>query len=136
MQSTFSTARSALLALGLLAPAWPGALVAQQVPTRPPGVTDQQIQGAIQQRGLGDMIRQRIQTSGQTPDQIRARLRAAGYSETLIDQYLTQGQAGQSAPAPTAEMLLALSSLGISDFALAGDSVALAPGGLDRKSVV
>jgi protein involved in polysaccharide export with SLBB domain len=119
MQSTL-----AVLALALLVTAHPSALAAQQVPTRPAGVTDQQIQGAIQQRGLGDLIRQRIQTSGQTPDQIRARLRAAGYSESLIDQYLTQGQAGQSAPAPTAEMLQALSSLGISDFALAQDTVA------------
>lgn len=133
MQSTFHRSRRTLA--GLLADGPPALVVAvllalaaptaaQQVPTRPAGVSDQQIQQAIQQRGLGDLIRQRIQTSGLTPDQIRARLRAAGYSESLIDQYLAQSQAGQSAPAPTAEMLEALSSLGFSDLALAQDTVA------------
>ncbi|MGE0352250.1 MAG: SLBB domain-containing protein [Gemmatimonadales bacterium] len=34
-------------------------------------------------------LRQRIGASGLTPDQIRARLRAAGYPETLLDDYLS-----------------------------------------------
>jgi protein involved in polysaccharide export with SLBB domain len=97
---------------------------AQQVPTRPPGVTDQQIQQAIEQRGLGDQLRQRIQQSGMTPDQIRARLRAAGYSENLIDAYLERGQPGQAAPAPTLEVLRAAASLGFADFALADTALA------------
>jgi len=89
---------------------------AQQVPTRPPGVTDQQIQQAIQQRGLGDMLRQRIQQSGMTPDQIRARLRAAGYSESLIDAYIGPGAPGAPTPTPTLDVLRAASALGFSEF--------------------
>lgn len=34
-------------------------------------------------------LRERIGASGLTPDQIRARLRAAGYPETLLDDYLS-----------------------------------------------
>jgi len=92
MQSAFRHIRlaPAVLALAVLIPAQPSALVAQQVPTRPPGVTDQQIQQAVQQRGLGDQIRQRVAQSGLTPDQIRARLRSAGYSESLVDAYFTE----------------------------------------------
>ena len=120
-----------VVALGLsLEAAASRTAAAQQIPARPPGVSDQQVQQAIQQRGLGDLIRQRIQTSGMTPDQIRARLRAAGYSETLVDQYLAQAQPGQGAPAPSPEVLQALSSLGFSDFALAHDTLQLAPGGI------
>ncbi|MDP3775084.1 MAG: SLBB domain-containing protein, partial [Gemmatimonadales bacterium] len=86
---------------------------------RPPGVTDQQIQQGIEQRGLGDQLRQRIQQSGMTPDQIRARLRAAGYSDNLIDSYLGQATPGQATPAPTVDMLRAAAALGFADFALA-----------------
>lgn len=97
--------------------------LAAQVPTplpqRPAGVSDQQVQQAIQQRGLGDQIRQRIQQSGLTPDQIRARLRSAGYSENLVDAYLAPAQPGQAAPTPTLEVLRAATTLGFADFVLA-----------------
>ncbi|MFI5212897.1 MAG: SLBB domain-containing protein [Gemmatimonadales bacterium] len=95
---------------------------AQDIPQRPGGVSDQQIQAAIQQQGLGDQIRQRVQQSGMTPDQIRARLRAAGYSDNLIDQYLGPAQPGQAAPAPTVDMLRAAAALGFADFALSDTS--------------
>jgi protein involved in polysaccharide export with SLBB domain len=87
-------------------------------------VTDAQIQQAIQQRGLGDLLRQRIQESGLTPDQIRARLRAAGYSENLIDAYLGSARPGQPAPAPSVEVLRAASALGFADFVLADTAAA------------
>lgn len=93
-------------------------LTAQDIPQRPPGMTDQQVQQAIEQRGLGDLIRQRIAQSGMTPDQIRARLRSAGYSETLVDAYLGAATPGQRAPAPGADVMRALSALGFSDLAL------------------
>jgi protein involved in polysaccharide export with SLBB domain len=89
---------------------------AQAVPPRPAGVTDQQIQQAIQDRGLGDQLRQRIQQSGMTPDQIRARLRSAGYSENIIDAYI--GGATGAAPAPSVEVLRAATALGLADLAL------------------
>jgi protein involved in polysaccharide export with SLBB domain len=101
----------------------PAATRAQEVPARPAGVTDQQIQQAVQQRGLGDQIRQRIQQSGLTPDQIRARLRSAGYSENLIDAYITPAQPGQVTPPPSLDVLRAASLLGLGDFTVAGDSL-------------
>lgn len=109
---------AAATVLALLVPA----LSAQEVPARPPGMTDQQLQQAIQQRGLGDQLRQRIQQSGMTPDQIRARLRAAGYPENLLDQYMQAAQPGQAAPTPTAEILRSAGALGFTDFALATDT--------------
>ena len=108
---------SALLALGGV-PAR-----AQDIPQRPPGMTDAQIQQMIQQRGLGDQLRQRIQQSGLTHDQIRARLRAAGYSENLIDAYLGPTTPGVAAPAPSLDVLRAATALGFGGFALATDSL-------------
>ena len=70
------TGRAARFVLVLLLAAFTGGTaVAQQIPQRPSGMTDAQIQQQIQSRGLGDLLRQRIQQSGLTPDQIRARLR-------------------------------------------------------------
>ena len=49
-------------------------------------------QALLQSRpDLVNQLRQRITTSGMTPDQIRSRLRAAGYPETLLDSYLPSG---------------------------------------------
>ncbi len=119
--------RAALGAAGLGAVALAASpLAAQQVPQRPANVTDQQIQGYLQQPGIGDQIRQRIQQSGLTPDQIRARLRSAGYPDTLIDQYMGQATPGQAAPTPTAGMLQAVTALGLGDFVSAGDTLGLA----------
>ncbi len=105
-----SLAAGLVLALGLA-----GNLAAQdtlqQLPQRPPNVSDQQIQQAIQQRGLGSLIQERIQESGLTPDQIRARLQAAGYSPDLLDQYL--GANADTTAKPTGNMLRALALLGL-----------------------
>ena len=84
----------------------------QQLPQRPANVSEQQIQNAIQQRGLGSLVQQRIQESGLTPDQIRARLQAAGYSPTLLDQYL--GANPDTTARPTGDMVRALGILGLS----------------------
>jgi hypothetical protein len=105
-------------ATGIAAPAR-----AQVVPARPPGMTDQQLQQAIQQRGLGEQLRQRIQQSGMTADQVRARLRAAGYPENLLDAYLGAAEAGQLAPSPSLQVLRSASALGFADFALAPDTL-------------
>ena len=43
---------------------------------------------------LLQQLRQRIMTSGLTPDQVRARLRAEGYPEHLLDAYLPGSTAG------------------------------------------
>lgn len=111
------------VAVGSLLPCAFPALSAQQLPQRPSNVSDQQLQQYLQQPGLGDQIRQRIAQSGLTPDQIRARLRAAGYPENLIDQYLGAATAGQAAPAPTTQMLQAVSVLGFGDFVAMPDTL-------------
>jgi protein involved in polysaccharide export with SLBB domain len=70
------------------------------------------VQQALQQQpGLGDMLRSRIQESGLTPDQIRARLRASGYPAALLDAYL--GETSEGAPTPGSQQLAALQALGL-----------------------
>ena len=53
---------------------------------------------------LAAQIRDRIQNSGMTPDQIRARLRAEGYPENLLDAYFgpAANTADTSAASPAA----------------------------------
>jgi protein involved in polysaccharide export with SLBB domain len=58
------------------------------------------------------MIRQRIQGSGMSPDQIRARLQAAGYPSSLLDAYFGPAGAGQSPTASTQEAA-AIQALGL-----------------------
>src|SRR5690349_24913359 len=54
---------------------------------------------------LLQQLRQRILTSGLTPDQVRARLRAEGYPETLLDAYLPGGSgASAETSVPDAEV--------------------------------
>ena len=62
-----------------------------------------------------DLVRSliaKIDSSGLTPDQIRARLRAAGYPENLLDQYL-RGADTSKAAAPSSNVLEAVRVLGI-----------------------
>jgi polysaccharide export outer membrane protein len=59
-------------------------------------------------------LRQRIMTSGLTPDQVRARLRAEGYPENLLDAYLP-GSTATDAGAPSPQVFSALTTLGITD---------------------
>ena len=97
-----------LLASGVLRLVAPSSLAAQQP-------TQAQIERAIATRpGAGSTIRQRIQSSGLTPEQIRQRLRAAGYSDVLLDDYL--GAARDSVGAvPTENTFKAVTALGIVD---------------------
>ena len=62
-------------------------------------------------RNNPELVRQRIQTVGLTPDQIRQRLTAAGYPSNLLDAYLEPN--GATAPSPGPLTISALSSLGI-----------------------
>jgi polysaccharide export outer membrane protein len=78
--------------------------------------TPQQAQRALQQPGVAAQVRSRISSSGMTPDQIRSRLRAAGYSETLLDAYLT-GAADTSSATPGADVMNAVRFLGLVDAA-------------------
>lgn len=66
---------------------------------------------------LLQQLRSRILSSGLTPEQIRARLRAEGYPENLLDAYLPGGNTGeQTATAGTPDDVYnAISQLGIVD---------------------
>jgi polysaccharide export outer membrane protein len=64
---------------------------------------------------LIQQLRQRLATSGLTRDQIRARLRAEGYPEDLLDAYLPGAVGG--ADAPSSELFSAVQQLGIADSA-------------------
>jgi hypothetical protein len=55
---------------------------------------------------LVQQLRQRLATSGMTRDQIRARLRAEGYPENLLDPYLP-GAVGD-ADAPSSDLYSAI----------------------------
>ncbi len=72
-----------------------------------------QVQQALQQPGVADQLRQRIQASGLTPDQVRARLAASGYPTTLLDAYLGTGTMGQTQAAPGLLELQAIQALGL-----------------------
>src|SRR5436190_7261399 len=95
-----------LLASGAILLAAPKSASAQQP-------TPAQIQQALQQPGLADVLRQRIQASGLTAEQIRSRLQASGYPSTLLDAYLGAAQAGQAQSTPGALELQAVQALGL-----------------------
>ncbi|MGQ0639641.1 MAG: SLBB domain-containing protein [Gemmatimonadaceae bacterium] len=71
-----------------------------------------QIQTLVQQRGLADAVRARIQQAGLTPEQVRERLRASGYDSSLLDPFLTE-QPGRDATI-SSDQSAALRSLGLS----------------------
>ena len=87
-----------------------------QVPQVPQGQnlpTAEQARRALQnQPELVTQLRQRLLESGLTPDQVRARLRAAGYPENMLDQYLT-GADTTRAVRPGQRDLEAVSALGL-----------------------
>src|SRR5258705_3061348 len=88
-------------------------LVVVALPLSAQQPTQGQVQQALQQPGIADQLRSRIQASGLTRDQIRARLSASGYSPTLLDAYLGGAAAGGVQVAPGALELQAISALGL-----------------------
>jgi len=109
-------------------------------------VSPQQAQQLLQNRpDLLSQLRQRIGGSGLSPDQVRARLRAQGYPDNLLDSYLQgEGRSGAGATSgdptmtgaavggvngnptlPNSDVFSALRELGIadsSDFDFPGDT--------------
>jgi len=110
-----------LLALGLV----PVATRAQQSP-----LTPAQIESL---RRNPELIRQYIRSSGLTPDQIRSRLREAGYPETLLDAYLPGG-ATRETRAPGETEMDAIQALGL-PFAQAEQALAADTGFVVRPRV-
>jgi len=89
--------------------------LAAQVPQVPPGQqlpTPDQARAALQNPELVQQLRQRLQQSGLTPDQIRSRLRAEGYPDSMLDDYL-MGTDTTRIIRPGARTLEAVRALGI-----------------------
>ncbi|HEY7027457.1 MAG TPA: SLBB domain-containing protein [Gemmatimonadales bacterium] len=87
-----------------------------QVPTQPPPQlpSPAQAQQILQQQPeLARRLRQKIGASGLTDDQIRARLRAAGYPDSLLDQYLPSSTDTLNITNPTGNTLTAVQQMGI-----------------------
>ena len=122
-----AAARIAVLGFVLICPATARAQDTSLVPTDlpagilPPGaglptpetLPPEQAQAILRARpDLQAQLRSRIASSGLTPEQIRARLRAAGYPENMLDDYLTGAAPSQGGQA-TGNTLSALRSLGM-----------------------
>lgn len=111
-----------LLVLGL---AWfPGTVaVAQVTPPLPAIPTPAQAQAMLQNNpNLIQRLQQMMQQSGMSPDDIRAKLRAQGYPESLLDQYLPGGTRPDSTFVPGEDVFAAVRALGLMD-TLAVDSL-------------
>ncbi len=77
--------------------------------------TPAQAQAMLQARPeLAAQLRQRILTSGLTPEQVRARLRAEGYPENMLDAYLP-GATTQAAGVVGEDLFTAVRRLGLAD---------------------
>src|SRR5690348_54425 len=86
-------------------------LLAQVPSLPPPGQAAQVLQQAVGANpSLANLITAKLQSSGMTPDQIRARLSAAGYSPNLLDSYMP-GQPANQALNPGSQELGAIQAL-------------------------
>lgn len=85
-----------------------------QLPTLPPpGQAQQMLQN---NPALIARLQQMVQSSGMTPEQIRARLRAQGYPESLLDQYLPgSSTSADSTSLPGDDVFAAVRALGLGD---------------------
>lgn len=71
-----------------------------------------ELQALLAQPGAADLIRAKLQQSGLTPDQIRTRLQASGYSGSLLDSYLSAATPG-SASSVSIDEVKAMAALGL-----------------------
>jgi polysaccharide export outer membrane protein len=102
----------------------PASSAAQNPPLPPPSQAQSALQQAIMQNpGLADSVRRRLEASGLTPEQIRARLAAAGYPAGLFDAYLGPTQPGQAGPQPGALELTAIQALGLGPAPVRAESI-------------
>ena len=123
-----ATRHAALVVCGAFVLAVPS-LGAQGIPS------PQQAQQMMQSNPeLLNQMRERIMQSGMTPEQIRTRLRAAGYSESMLDEFLGQSS-GRGGSVPSSQALQAMRDLGLTDEADMRELQRLAglDGGTDRR---
>src|SRR5687767_12932835 len=67
---------------------------------------------------IANQLQQLMASSGMTMDQVRARLRAQGYSESLLDSYMPGAQDADSTAIPTEDVFDAVRLLGVADSSL------------------
>lgn len=122
------TLRIVLAAIALVLPS---ALTAQQTTVRP---RPEEAAALLQARPeLVQQLRQRMQDSGLSPDQVRARLKAEGYPEDLLDPYLS-GSRSTDNTAPSSSVFSAIRALGITDSTDVDDLERLANQRATRRS--
>jgi polysaccharide export outer membrane protein len=98
----------AVFALGLTS-----ANLASQVPTQGLPSPEQAEQLLRTRPDLVKQLQSRINSSGLTPEQIRARLRAAGYPEDMLDAYMGKGDTTGVALSPGTDIIEATRTLGL-----------------------
>lgn len=76
--------------------------------------TPEQARELVKDPAVAEQIKQRIGASGLTPEQVRARLKAEGYPEDLLDAYLSGSSQGGDAQA-NGQVISAIQELGIVD---------------------
>src|SRR5450759_2516884 len=104
---TFSKLGSLLIIAGLFSIS---ALASAQQPS------SAQAQQMLQNNpALLQQLRQKIMTSGLTPDQVRARLRAEGYPENLLDAYLPGATGVTDSTGVSGDVFSGLPQLGLAD---------------------
>jgi polysaccharide export outer membrane protein len=94
--------------------------------------TPAQAQQMLQNPAMLQQLQQKLQSSGLTPEQVRARLRAAGYPESLLDAYLPGGATSSQPVGTTEDVFAAVTQLGIADTA----EVDLLRCGFDTTSLI
>lgn len=78
--------------------------------------TPAQAQILLQTRpDLVAQLEAQLKSSGLSSDQVRARLRAEGYPDNLLDQYLPGGTGGDSLSVPSDDVFGAMRALGLAD---------------------
>jgi len=99
---------AAVVAIGLTTADLAGQVPGQALPS--PAQAEQLL------RTRPDLVRQlqsRISASGLTPEQIKARLRAAGYPEDMLDAYIGMGDTTGGIPTPGSDIIEATRTLGL-----------------------
>lgn len=91
----------------------PGVVAAQTLPS--PAQAEELLRNRPE---MVEQLRRQISASGLTPDQVRARLRAAGYPESLLDAFLAGGTQADSTLSP--DVFQAARELGLVDSTSAG----------------
>ena len=131
----YTIAALGALALSALVPTRSAAQVPTQLPGGLPGnMTPDQMALLLQQNPqLGALVRQRLQQSGLTPEQIRTQLAASGYPANLLDAYFGTPP-GQQALQPGAQELAAIQVLGLGAVSVRAESLPVDTGLIQTRS--